>query len=99
MSCQSLVSRLEYCLENLEMRNALHEMQKFSVDDRKVEAAEFMVDIRYKKVLFDSLIQWVKVVYASELCQTNVPAREDRGRQMGGYGQANNRIMWPGSRK
>jgi len=34
----------------------LGEIKKFTNDDKKIEAVEFMVDIRYRKRLFDSLI-------------------------------------------
>jgi predicted DNA-binding ArsR family transcriptional regulator len=61
------VSRLEYCLENMEMRKAIAEMKQYAIDDRKIEGVEFMREIVNRKLMFESLIQWVKVVYASEL--------------------------------
>ena len=67
MACQALVSRVEYCLENLEMRQAISKIQEFANYESKIEAVEYMVQIQQRKLLFDSLIQWVKVVYAAEL--------------------------------
>ena len=67
MACQALVSRVEYCLENMEMRQAISKIQEFAHYESKIEAVEYMVQIQQRKLLFDSLIQWVKVVYAAEL--------------------------------
>ena len=67
IACQQLTIKVEYCLENLKMRQALKEIKQYAEDDRKLEAVEFMQDIINRKLQFESLIQWVKVVYAAEL--------------------------------
>ena len=71
MACQTLVSRVEYCLENLEMRICLRKIHEFAKFESKIEAVEFMVQIQQRKAMFDSLIQWVRVVYEPELRDQN----------------------------
>ena len=56
MSCQTLVSRVEYCLENLQMRGALERVREFANYERKVEAVEYMYQISIRRQLFESLI-------------------------------------------
>ena len=67
MNCEALVSRVQYCLENIEMRKALNKINQFAKCESQIEAAEYMVEIKNKMALFDALIQWVKVIYATEL--------------------------------
>ena len=67
MACQTLVSRVEYCIENYEMREVLQKIRDFAKDERKIEAVEYMAQIHIRKQMFESLIQWVKVVYEDEL--------------------------------
>ena len=42
MACQTLMSRVEYCLENLQMRDAIQRVKGFSNQERKIEAVEYM---------------------------------------------------------
>lgn len=42
IACQQLTIKVEYCLENLKMRQALKEIKQYAEDDRKLEAVEFM---------------------------------------------------------
>ena len=67
MACQTLMSRVEYCFENLQMRDAIQRVKRFSNQERKIEAVEYMFQIQQKRALLESLVQWVKVVYANEL--------------------------------
>ena len=67
MACTTLISRVEYCVENLQMRLALQKVRNFSKVERRIEACEYMLQIQMRKQLFNSLIQWVKVAYAQEL--------------------------------
>lgn len=69
LACQTLVSRVEYCVENLQMRNCFAQFREFAAFESKIEAVEFIAQIYERKKLFESLIQWVKVVYAQELVQ------------------------------
>jgi hypothetical protein len=69
MSCQTLISRVEYCVENLEMRLALKRILAFSRQERQMEAVQYIAQIHERKPMFDSLMQWVRVVYAQELHQ------------------------------
>ena len=56
MACQTLFQRVEFCMENLEMRNALRKIESFSVSDAKVEAVQCMVEIQERKQMFEALI-------------------------------------------
>lgn len=67
MSCQTLISRVEYCMENLEMRHAIQRIQEYAKAERKIEAVLFMVQIHERNIMLESLMQWVKMVYAKEL--------------------------------
>lgn len=67
MACPSLVSRIEYCLENLEMRRALKRIVEFSAYERKIEAVELMVQLQERTLKLDGWVQWVKVAYEKEL--------------------------------
>ena len=67
MACQTLISRVEYCRENLLMRGAIFEVKQFARQERKAEAVECMYLILTKRTILESLVQWVKVVYATEL--------------------------------
>ena len=49
------------------MRKCVQKIKEFSNFERKIEALEYMIQIQQRKKMFDSLIQWVKVVYSSEL--------------------------------
>ena len=49
------------------MRECVEKIKDFSKLERKIEAMEYMIQIHERKRIFDSLIQWVKVVYSSEL--------------------------------
>jgi hypothetical protein len=71
IACWTLVSRLEYILETLEMRRAVFRIREFSEFECKIEAVEYMVQISQRRQMFDSLMQWVKVVYAQELRHYN----------------------------
>ena len=78
ISCDTFVSRLEYCLENVEMRRCLRKIEEFALQERKLQAVVNMEQIRQNRIRLDALIQWVKVVYYAELrCfdqnQTNDP--------------------------
>ena len=42
MACQTLMSRVEYCFENLQMRDAIQRVKIFSNQERKIEAVEYM---------------------------------------------------------
>lgn len=79
ISCDTFVSRLEYCLENVEMRMCLRKIEEFAQQERKLQAVVNMEQIRQNRIRLDALIQWVKVVYYAELrCfdSNNVPASE-----------------------
>lgn len=67
ISCDTFVSRLEYCLENVEMRRCLRKIEEFALQERKLQAVVNMEQIRQNRIRLDALIQWVKVVYYAEL--------------------------------
>ena len=56
MACQTLLQRVEYCLENIEMRHSLNKIRSFSHIERKMESVSYMLEIKEKKAKFDSLI-------------------------------------------
>jgi hypothetical protein len=49
------------------MREALKKVRNFANYERKIEAVEYIYQISIRRQMFESLIQWVKVVYANEL--------------------------------
>ena len=67
ISCDTFVSRLEYCLENVEMRMCLRKIEEFAQQEQKLQAVVNMEQIRQNRIRLDALIQWVKVVYYAEL--------------------------------
>lgn len=67
ISCDTFVSRLEYCLENVEMRQCMKKIKTFANQERKLQAVVNMEQIRQNRIRLDALIQWVKVVYYAEL--------------------------------
>lgn len=67
ISCDTFVSRLEYCMENVEMRMCLRKIEDFATQERKLQAVVNMEQIRQNRIRLDALIQWVKVVYYAEL--------------------------------
>lgn len=82
MACPSLVSRIEYCLENLEMRRALKRILEFSVHERKIEAVELMVQLQERTLKLDAWVQWVKVAYEKELLASGQKPSQKRSAQM-----------------
>jgi len=46
ISCDTFVSRLEYCLENVEMRRCLRKIEEFALQERKLQAVVNMEQIR-----------------------------------------------------
>ena len=67
ISCDTFVQRLEFCLENVEMRRCLRKIEQFAEQERKLQAVVNMEQIRQNRIRLDALIQWVKVVYYDEL--------------------------------
>ena len=58
---------MEYSIENHQMRGCLSRIKDFAKYERRIEAVEYMFQISQRKLMFESLIQWVRVVYAEEL--------------------------------
>lgn len=52
IAVNSLASRLEYCLQNMEMRLAIKRILKFISFETKVEAVEYMAEIQAKRLVF-----------------------------------------------
>ena len=67
MACPSLINRIQYYRENVEMRRALRQIQDFANYEKKIEAVEYMSQLYERRTLFECLMKWVLVVYDKEL--------------------------------
>jgi hypothetical protein len=56
IQCQTLVARIEYCMENYRMREAIYKVREFSIFERKLQAVHFMHEIYINRIKLESLI-------------------------------------------
>lgn len=76
IQCQTLVTRMEYCMENYRMREAIKRVREFSQFERKLQAVHFMYEIYLNRIKLESLIQWVKVVYSDLLINSQCKEKD-----------------------
>lgn len=66
ISAQLLASKLEYCLENFELRQSMMRMRDFSINERKLEAVQYMTEIIDCRKKLSALVQWVRAIYSTK---------------------------------